>query len=252
MKTQLKVGSILSTAWKAVKSQIWVLVGLFIAYLIINFTISTLYSSLFSGDVTAVGIFTYMLNIVISILFTLGYTKNTFQALDNFEPQFSAYATQCRNIFTYLGASIVNTLIVLLSSFILLLVGAFFAKDMESVAQATTYFVQNIGVILLVSFILLLPSIYLGMRLQYYTALIIEEDAGVIESLKKSWEITKGHTGFLIRILFVNIGLVIAGTCLFFIGIFVAIPLIYGIYCESYRKLNPMRKEIEGEETISE
>ena len=67
----------------------------------------------------------------------------------------------------------------------LLLVGAFFAKDMESTAQATAYFVQNISMILIVSFILILPSIYLSMRLQYYTALIIEENAGVIESLKR-------------------------------------------------------------------
>ena len=252
MKKQLKVGSILSTAWEAVKSQIWVLVGVSIVYMIITYTISILYSSLFSSDITAVGIFAYVLNMFISILFTLGYTKNIFQALDNFEPQVSAYAAQIRNVFTYLGASIVYTLIVFLSSFMLLLVGAFFAKDMGSAAQATAYFVQNMGIILLVLFILVLPSIYMSMRLQYYTALIIEEDAGAIESLKKSWEITKGHTGFLIRILLVNVGLIIAGTCLFLIGIFIAIPLTYAVYCESYRKLNPMKRALEDEEVISE
>ena len=252
MKTQLKVGSILSTAWKAVKSQIWVLVGVFIVYMIINFTISTLYSSLFSSDITAVGAFAYVLNMVISMLFTLGYTKNIFQALDNFEPQVSAYAAQIRNVFTYIGASILYTLIVFLSSFMLLLVGAFFAKDMGSAAQATAYFGQNMSIILPISFILFLPSIYMSMRLQYYIALIIEEDAGAIESLKKSWEITKGHTGFLIRIILVNAGLIIAGTCLFLIGIFIAIPLTYAVYCESYRKLNPMKREIENEEVISE
>ena len=250
MKKQLKVGSILSTAWKAVKSQIWVLVGLFIVYMILNFTISTLHSSLFNNGKIALSVLVYVLNLIISIIFALGYTKNIFQALDNFEPQVSAYTAQAHKLPTYLGTGIIYTIIVLLGSVLLLLVGAFFAKDLESTVQLTAYFGQHMFSILLGFFILILPSIYLSLRLQYYTALIIEEDAGAIESLKKSWEITKGHTGFLIRIFFVNIGLVLAGICLFFIGIFIAIPLIYGIYCESYRKLNPMK--IESEEAISE
>lgn len=252
MNAQLKVGSIFKTAWKAVKSQIWVLVGVSIVYMIITYTISIWYSSLFSSGITAVGIFTYVLNVFISMLFTLGYTKNIFQALDSFEPQVSAYAAQVRNVLTYFGASILYTIIVFLGSSLLFFEGMYLASEMESVTLAAAYFKQHICIMLIISFIFILPSIYLSMRLQYYTALIIEEDAGVIESLKKSWKITKGHTGFLIRISFVNIGLILAGICLFLIGIFVAIPLTYGIYCESYRQLNPMKREIEDEEAISE
>lgn len=252
MKKQLKVGSILCTAWKAVKSQIWVLVGLFIVYMILNFTINALYTSLFNSDKKELGILVYVLNLIMSMLFALGYTKNIFQALDNFEPQVSAYAAQARKLFTYLGASILYTIIVFLGSSLLFFEGLYLASEVESVFQATAYFKEHMCLILIVSFILILPSIYLSIRLQYYTAFIIEEDAGVIESLKKSWKITKGHTGFLIRIFLVNIGLILAGICLFLIGLFVAIPLTYGIYCESYRRLNPMKREIEDEEVISE
>ena len=39
----------------------------------------------------------------------------------------------------------------------------------------------------------IIPGIYLALRLQFFTAFIVEEDTGIIESLKRSWEITRGQ-----------------------------------------------------------
>jgi uncharacterized membrane protein len=216
MSTKLEVGNIFSTAWKAVKSQIWVLAGIMIAYLILNFTISTLYSSLFTGDITVLGVSAYIVNIIISSIFGLGYTKNLFQALDDIEPQISAYSTQARKLLTYLGAGIIYGVIVC--------IGCVF---------------------------LILPGIYLALRLQYYMALIVEEDAGVIESLKKSWEITEGHMGFLILLFLANIGIIFLGILLLFLGLFVAMPIVYMMYCASYRLLNPMKSAVEEVEEVA-
>ena len=243
MKAQLNVGSIFGTVWKAIKSHRLILVGLFIGYSVLCFIISNTTHPILGYGETVTEItseiitdpstgaikelirtntsssnkLAYVVNLIISIIFTLGYTKNFFQALDGSEPKISAYAAQASKLLIYLGATIIYSLIILL------------------------------GFILFI-----LPGIYLSIRLQYYIAFIVEEDAKVMDSLKRSWKITKGHTGSLLLLFFTNIGLMIVGILSFLIGLFVAIPIVYGIYCESYRKLNPMRKEIEGEETISE
>ena len=242
MKAQLNVGNIFGTVLKTVKSQIWILVGLLVAYLIFCFTISNTTNPIFGYTETVTEITTetitdpltgtikefirtntsssnklaYIVNLIISIIFILGYTKNIFQALDGFKPQISAYAAQARKLLIYLGATIIYSLIILL------------------------------GFILFV-----LPGIYLTIRLQYYIAFIVEEDAKVMDSLKRSWKITKGHTGFLLLLFFTNIGLMVVGTLSFLIGLFVAIPVVTGMYCESYRKLNPIKSEIENEDAIS-
>lgn len=55
------------------------------------------------------------------------------------------------------------------------------------------------GLIIFVGLILfLIPGIYLGLRLSYVGILVANEDVGPIESLKRSWVLTKGHLWDLI------------------------------------------------------
>ena len=175
------------TSWKYTKSQIWVLVGLFIGYFILSSIIS-LFGMPAQGSMVG-KIIVNLISAVISSAFMLGYIKNLFQTMDGEEPQFSAYGQQSRKIFTYLIASIIMGIAV------------------------------AIGI-----FLLIVPGIYLAIRLQFYSAYIVEEDCGIIESL------------FLL--LLVMIGTAIVGCILFFVGLFVAVPLIYMMYGYVFRKLN--------------
>lgn len=144
-----------------------------------------------------------LLNAVISCAFMLGYIKNMFQTLDGEEPQFSAYGSQSRKIVTYFVASLIYAIAV------------------------------GIGIILL-----LVPGIYLAVRLQFFTQFIVEENCGITESLKKSWQLTEGQVMPLLLLLLTMIGIALVGCILFFIGIFVAMPLIYMMQCYVFRKLN--------------
>jgi uncharacterized membrane protein len=143
-----------------------------------------------------------LVGMVFSLLFSLGYTQNMFQTLDGEEPQFSAYGQQARKIITLLVASLLYTLVVV------------------------------IGLALLVA-----PGIYLAIRLQFFLASIVEEDTGIVTSLKRSWEITKGQMMPLLLFMLVAIGFTIAGSAFFMIGIFVTSPLIWLMYCCVFRKL---------------
>ena len=198
MNPTFTISETFSKAWKVVKANIWVLVGLIIGYSIISFTLTIL-----SGRSLTFNIVSAVFSLIIGGLFGLGYLRNLFQALDGEEPQFSAYGQESRKLLKYIASSIVYSIIV------------------------------TIGIILLI-----IPGIYLGIRLQFYSAFIVDEDCGAIESLKRSWEITKGQELPLFLLSLVLILISIIGMLLLGVGIFVAVPVIYTMYLIVYRVLN--------------
>lgn len=200
MGPKFTLSEVFSTAWKGTKAQLWILAGLLIGYCILSFTLSALAMPIQSSTIGEIVV--TVISILFSLIFSLGYLKNIFQALEEEEPQFSAYGQQTRNIITYFLASIIMGLIVV------------------------------IGCLLFI-----IPGVYLALRLQFYQAFIVEEKAGTIESLRKSWEITKGQALPLFILSLVMVGIILLGCILFGIGIFVAIPLIYMMYGYVFRKL---------------
>lgn len=201
MEPKFMISEVFSTSWKYTKSQIWVLVGLFIGYFILSLII-TLFGMPAQGSIVG-QLIVNLISAIISCVFMLGYIKNMFQTLDGEEPQFSAYGQQSRKIFTYLIASIIYGIAVI------------------------------IGTVLLI-----IPGIYLAIRLQFYSAFIVEEDCGIMESLQKSWNLTNGQIMPLFLLFLAMIGIAIVGCILFFVGIFIAAPLIYMMQCYAFRKLN--------------
>lgn len=198
MNSTFSIKETYSKAWKAVKENIWVLVGLLIGYTILSFTLSLL-----MGDSTNASSMASIISIILGSIFTLGYYRNIFQALDGEEPQFSAYGQESRKFLKYIGASIIYAFIVIVG----------FA-------------------------LVIIPGIYLALRLQFYQAFIVDEDCGAIESLKRSWEITKDHAMELFLLGLVMILIIIIGMLLFGVGIFIATPVIYAMYLIVYRILN--------------
>lgn len=217
MKQQIVLSEAFKAAWKSLKEQIWIIVGLLVGYVIISLLLSIF------TPTTEIGIpkgFTGWIMTLISYLFStlfgLGYIKNLLQALDGEEPQFSAYGQQSRKVITAIITS-------LLYSFLLI-----------------------IGFALLI-----LPGIYVGIRLQYALFFIVEEDAGIFESLKKSWALTHGQVMPLFVLLLAYIGIIIVGTIALGIGIFIAIPLIGLVAGYIFRKLNaPATTDISQEATL--
>ncbi|WP_279136119.1 hypothetical protein [Parabacteroides johnsonii] len=208
MEPKFMISEVFGTSWKHTKSQIWVLVGLFIGFSILSMIV-TLFSMPAQGSIVG-RVIVQIVSLLISCIFMLGYVKNIFQALDGEEPQFSAYGQQSRKIITYLIANILFSIAVC------------------------------IGMVLLI-----IPGIYLYLRLQFFTAFIVEENCGIIESLQKSWNITQGQTLPLFLLLLTMIGTAIVGCILFFVGFFVAVPLIYMMQCYTFRKLNTISTEEE-------
>jgi uncharacterized membrane protein len=141
--------------------------------------------------------------VVLSSIFDLGLMKISLKFCDNEEPKFSDLVSQYKLFFRYLLASILYSLIVF-SGFVLLIV----------------------------------PGIILLIRLGFYGYLIVDKNLRIVESLEKSWEITKGSTWnlFLLSIL---LGLIkLLGFFALIVGLFWSIPTTRLARAFVYRKLS--------------
>ena len=198
---QLIITEIFQQAWKQTKAHIWILAGLYVAFTILSSLFALLVDPLthsWWGSSLVNLISAYLFS-----LFSLGYLRNVIEAQADIEPQMSAYRQPVMRVINYVLASVIYAIAV------------------------------GLGTILFI-----LPGIYVAVRLQYYTMFILEEEANPIQALRHSWELTREQTWSLLLVNLSMIGLALIGLLLLFVGLFVAIPVIYGMYVIIYRNLS--------------
>jgi len=201
MKRSFLVSEISRNSWQMLKPQLFSFAGLFVVYIILMTFLRMLLSPT-SEAFWVQSLISSVVTIFLSIIFTLGYLKNFFLTMDGEEPQLAVFKEVFPQSGRYFVAEIVYALIVI------------------------------IGLCLFI-----IPGIYLGLRLQYYRAAIVEDNKGAIESLKYSWCLTKGYVFQLFVLGIVMILLVLVGLLALVIGFFITYPVIQMMYVYSYRIL---------------
>ena len=157
MEPKFTLSNAFTLAWNKTKSQFWILSGLLIGYYFLIFLLNSFSFLFFAKQSTSNGpLISNFIYLLLSGIFSLGYLKIVFQVLDQEEPLFSMFFQNASKIITYIIASFFLAIIVIA------------------------------GMCLFV-----LPGLYLAIRLQFFLEFIVDENAGAIESLRKSWEITK-------------------------------------------------------------
>lgn len=101
MEPKFMISEVFGTSWKYTKSQIWVLVGLFIGYFILSSIIS-LFGMPAQGSMVG-KIIVNLISAVISSAFMLGYIKNLFQTM-----------MEKNHSFPYTGSNPVKSSLILL------------------------------------------------------------------------------------------------------------------------------------------
>lgn len=119
-------------------------------------------------------------------------------------------------------------------------------KPFRSYKTVLHYFLAMILYILIVLVglvLLILPGIYLAVRLQFSPYLIVDdENMGPIESLKKSMKLTQGIFWKLFGFSVVTLLFNIAGALCFGIGLLITLPITGIAYTKLYRKLSETDK----------
>lgn len=210
MEKNFTISSALRGGWEALKPNFLVLLGLAIGYAFLTSLIS--WPSALHPESLSLQIGTTLILIILGAAFSLGYMKMCLDAIDGNEPSLTAFSETFRIILPYIGLSFLIALIVIS------------------------------GVILLV-----IPGIYLGIRLQFAPLCMIE-GAGIMEALKKSWKLTKGNILKLVLLYLVCFGLVLAGLIVLIVGVFVSAVWCQLILVQTYRQL---QQDLEDSERIN-
>lgn len=108
------------------------------------------------------------------------------------------------------------------------------------IGKLPSYIIASILYGLAVGFgflLLIVPGVILATRLQLYIYYIIDKNQGPIESLKSSWNATRGHMLNLIGAMLIAVVINIAGALALLVGLFVTYPatILAGVYI--YKKL---------------
>ena len=85
---------------------------------------------------------------------------------------------------------------------------------------------------------LIIPGIYFALRLQYFSVALIEQESPDFwAAIETSWKMTEGHVFGLLGVSLLSILVIMAGVLALFVGLFVAIPVVFLMNVLVYRQL---------------
>lgn len=85
--------------------------------------------------------------------------------------------------------------------------------------------------------LLVLPGIWVGVRLSLTPFVLLDRREGVVASLKGSWALTRGRFWPLLGLVLLSILVVVAGALALLVGLFVALPWVQQTLATYYRSL---------------
>lgn len=196
-------GEAIRFGWKTVNDNLGFFIGLVLVWLLISYIPAFIVEALKQSAPLLSGLIN-IASSLINIFIGIGILKIGLRFVDGEKASFEDLFAYAHLLLKYLGASILVFLAVL---------GGFIC--------------------------LIVPGIILAVRLQFFGFLILDRNAGVMESLKKSFAMTKGPgmTGelFLLGLL---LGLInLAGFLCLLVGLFATIPTTWIANAYVYRRL---------------
>lgn len=193
-----KVG-LIKQAWGIVKRNARLIVLLMAAFIVFN-VVQSAASNYFRE--TALSIIVSLAFSALSVFFEIGLLKIFLKLVDGVKAEFQELWAYPQYFVNLLVSSILFGLIV------------------------------GVGLILLI-----VPGIYLALRLQFYSYYVVDKNAGITDSLKMSWEKTRGKVLDLFLFALLLIALNILGALALLVGLLVTIPVSFVAITLLYRKL---------------
>lgn len=116
-----------------------------------------------------------------------------------------------------------------MGSFLVFFIPAFF------ILSKTIILTSLVKILFGFSVIGLIVGIYFAVRLMFALFIVIDKEKGIIESIKESWSITKGHFWKIFWKTFLIELFMVVGFLLFFVGAFITYPMGMILFTMLYR-----------------
>jgi hypothetical protein len=195
-----RIGDALSFGWEKFKKHFFFLWMILAVTWLISIMFRVLQGGV--GKETVLGGLIGLASIVVAIVVDLGLIRMYLDLADGVEGKLEKLFSQYRLFWNYLGAAILYGLMVVL------------------------------GLILFI-----VPGIYLGLKYQFFSYLIVDKNLGVIEALKKSAAMTAGMKWKLFGFCLTILGLNLLGAIALGLGLLVTVPMSTMAYVYVYQTL---------------
>ncbi|MCB1192014.1 MAG: hypothetical protein H7A23_22235 [Leptospiraceae bacterium] len=196
-------------------------------------------------------LFTLVLQIAASTMVSIGVTRIALNLHDKLQTSIMDFFQDIGLFMEYLIASTLYLLIIVSGVVLLFIPIGFIAyrsnlfpvlsnltTDSMQFLYQILYQFTILGFIFLLS---LLPAIYFSIRLQFFGYFIIDQRLSPIESLKASFNITKGILSQLLVVDSILFAMNFLGILFCFVGIIVSYPIT--VYCMAYLYRQLTQKE---------
>lgn len=199
MNPDISLERALAFGWETMKKNFFFYLGALVVYWVILGLLSSVQGHVHDQPAHFIISLIYF---VVSTLLGIGFVRIALKFIDQQVPVFSEIFSGTNYLWSYLLATIIFS------------------------------FLVGLGTILLI-----IPGIYLAMRLQFFGYYIVDQGMDSVEALKASWAATNGLVLRLLGYDIVLILVVIAGAIALLVGLFAAVPVVMCAHAALYRQL---------------
>lgn len=213
---------IITSSWNIMKPHLSLLILAILFIFGLNLLLSALQEEIL-GDIKAQSILFTIAAYLFQMGLNLGMLRISLNIINNKEVNFSQLFGSFDVLIPYILATIVLIAILLIAAspgIILLLVSVSADWDSMSNLEAPVDWLVIIPIILII-----IPAVYISVRLQFYNYFLLEEESGIIESIKRSAEISKGYVGELFLLGAVLSIIILVSIIPLGLGLLISIPL---------------------------
>lgn len=181
---------IIISSWNIMKNHLSLLILIILFIFGLNLLLSVIQDKIL-GEITAQSILFTAAAYLFQMGLSLGMLRIYLKIIREKEVDFGQLFGSFHLLISYLLATIVMlALIVVAASPGIILLLSSIASDWENLSNLDSF--SNLSMFLAI-LLILVPTVYLSIRLQFYDYFIVDEECGIIESIQKSAAISKGH-----------------------------------------------------------
>ena len=218
----------IKTGWRCAKEHFIVSLGLVLTITVV----STLLSLIPAGGV--VGSIGQLLNLLVSLIWSLGIVRLTLDVVDGEEPRFGVFKEILPRLLHFVVLMIIMSIFMFIPACAIVGIGA--ASCGVSLTTLTACDPMAISTVWLWVALAFVPVIYISLRFFFAPYLLIDRGLGPIEALKMSWKASYPLQGGIFVFLLIATVIAIVGLVCFFVGLFFSTIIVMYAQAALYRQ----------------
>ena len=213
--------NIIKRAWGTVKANLLTFVAAAAVLLVVNIIFNTVTSVAEKNHMSPeFGILT-LITTLASLVIGVAVTTALIRIARGAPVTIQALSISLSQVLRFVGVHILIGLIML--TLVIPIVGVAILLGITSFAGEMNNSVIAFAAILVAAVIFI---VYVSIRLSFAKYIVLDGATGVVEALKRSWNITRGHIWTIVKLGLLSMLVVLFGALALLVGLFVAVPVV--------------------------